>query len=617
MKHHLSWKGGVLISILLLMIVYALPNLFGEDPAVQIYSNEANLAKVLEQVNESLNKAQIAFHSAKLEKNERILIRFTNTEAQLKAKEILSKQLPENCTVALNLATRNPRWLRVIGAHPMKLGLDLRGGVHFLLSLDTSEMMNKREIGIVRAIASKLRAAMVRYQSVVRQEPHGVSIYFRESSELKKGLEVLAKNFPDYVIEQINEQGQYRLSARISEAAVAKLNDYTVEQTMAILRNRVNELGISEAVVQRQGENGISVDLPGIQDTARAKELLGKTATLEFHLLDEEHNVEEALSGNLPLGSRLYYYNGQPLLLKDQVVLQGNAINYAMANYSQFGQPVVQVRLSAGEEGNFARMTSENIGCYLAVVYTEHKNEFKKVNGTEQKVKRVVEKVISVARIQSALGGQFEITGLSEAYARNLALLLRAGSLIVPVTVEQEITVGPNIGQNNIYKGMLSIVIGYACIMVFMGLYYRTFGWIANLALIMNLIFVSAIMSLLGATLTMPGIAGMVLTAGLAVDACVLIFERIREELRLGANIRNSINAGYQRALTTIIDANMATLIVALVLFAFGDGAVKGFAVTLVIGLLGSMLTTIVYSRAIVNGLFLNRSQVNKLPIGN
>ncbi len=617
MDRNAWWKTCLLLGLLLVAVVYTLPNLFGEDFSVQIYSSGENLGSLLEQVKENLVSEQVRFVAVTSENNGRVLVRCTNEEDQLKVKETLERKLPGDYTVALNLASRNPKWLQMIGARPMKLGLDLRGGVHFLLSVDLLEIMGKRGEDSVRAMALKLRELGIYYRSIVRDGSHGVRVYFRSSEELKKGYESLSKYFSDYIFSKDGTHGEsYVLLAKMSDVATKKLADYAIEQTMMTLRNRVNELGVSEAVVQRQGEFGISVDLPGVHDTARAKELLGKTATLRFHLLDETNDVREALVGHLPLGSHLYYYRGQPLLLKDQVVLHGDSITYAMANYSQFGKPVVQVRLGSGRENNFAKVTGENIGRYMAVVYVEYKSELKKIDGEIKRVRHSSEKIISVARIQSALGSQFEITGLSEKQAQNLAVLLRSGSLIAPVTVEQEITVGPSMGKANIYKGVLSIGVGYACIMLFMGIYYRVFGCIANLALVMNLIFVSAVMSVLGATLTMPGIAGMVLTAGLAVDACVLIFERIREELRLGAGVRSSIYAGYQRALAAIIDANMATLIIALVLFAFGDGAVKGFAVTLFVGLLSSMLTTIVYSRAIVNWLFVNGRSIKTLPIG-
>jgi preprotein translocase subunit SecD len=386
---------------------------------------------------------------------------------------------------------------------------------------------------------------------------------------------------------------------------------------MNTLRNRVNELGVSEAIVQRQGANHISVDLPGIQDTARAKEMIGKQATLKFQMVDVDRDAESAaISGDVPLGSKLYTYEGRHVLLKDRIILQGDSITYAAASYSQEGRPSVNVHLGGGGEGIFHRVTSENIGKPMAVVYIEPKTEQQIVDGKVVTVTHSTEKVINVATIQSALGNNFEITGLAnEKFARDLALLLRSGALVAPVNIVQELTVGPSMGKANIHKGLISVVVGFIFVVLFMAFYYQIFGLIADMALLLNLIFIVAILSILGATLTLPGIAGMVLTVGMAVDSNVLIYERIREELRGGMSIQASIYAGYERAFTTIVDSNVTTLIVAIVMFALGTGPIKGFAVVLTIGLMTSMLTSIVFTRAVVNFLY-GRKNVKKLAIG-
>lgn len=616
-NHYSLGKNLSLIFLLVIGILYALPNLFGSDPSVQVSASSTALVTgdLFEQTKKILADNQLKY--TELEKqHDSLLVRFADADIQIKARDILRNGLGEDYVVALNIASRTPKWLQFLGAEPMKLGLDLRGGVHFLLAVDLNDMIKKREDGDLRSIIDNLREVGVRYLSINRIQPHGIAITFRDIESLEKGELELSKRLRDYAFTKITADGAAKLQMIMSESAIFKVADYAIEQTVNILHNRVNELGVSEATVQRQGADHVSVDLPGIQDTVRAKGLIGKTATLRLQMVDTEHDVGAALAGDMPLGSKIYEYEGRKYLLKDHVILQGNSITYAASGFAEDGRSSVSVRLGGGGESIFHRVTSENIGNPMAIVYVETKEEQQMVDGKTVKVHRPVERVISVATIQSALGNDFRITGLrSEKYAQDLALLLRSGALVAPVTIAQELTVGPSMGKTNINKGILSIAVGYIFVMLFMALYYRFFGLISNVALLLNLVFMTDILSILGATLTLPGMAGMVLTVGMAVDASVLIYERIREELRNGASIQASIYTGYQRAFTTIIDANVATLIVAMVLFALGTGAVKGFAVVLTIGLMTSILTSIVFTRAIVNWIY-GRKDVQKLSIG-
>ncbi|EKE01563.1 MAG: hypothetical protein ACD_21C00105G0012 [uncultured bacterium] len=617
-NHYPLWKNILLIGALVIAIIYALPNLFGTDKAVQISSTGTALVtdNTLAQTKKALVDAQIKYLSAE-KQNDKLLVRFADPDIQLKASDIIKITLGEDYVVALNLASRTPKWLQALGASPMKLGLDLCGGVHFLFEVDLNDMIKKREDGDIRSITNDLREANIRYLTISRMQPHGVSIIFRDTENLDKGYSVISRLFSDYLLTKTTFENAPQLQVVMSENAVFKVADYAIEQTMQTLTNRVNELGVSEATVQRQGKDRISVDLPGIQDTAQAKEIIGKPATLRFQMVDVEHDIEGALAGDVPLGSKIYEYEGRHVLLKDQVILQGTSITYATSSFSQDGRPAVSVRLGGGGESVFHRVTAESIGKPMAVVYIESKSTQKMVNGKPVTTNRQVEQVISVATIQSALGNNFEITGLrSEKYAQDLSLLLRSGALVAPTHLIEEAVVGPSAGKTNINKGILSIIVGYIFVLSFMAFYYRFFGLVANMALLLNLVFVVAVLSILDATLTLAGIAGMVLTVGIAVDANVLIYERIREELRNGISPQASIYAGYKRAFVTIVDANVAVLIVAIVLFSLGSGAIKGFAIVLTIGLMTSMLTAIVYTRAIVNLVYGGSKHSKKLSIG-
>jgi preprotein translocase subunit SecD len=617
------WKNLLLIGLFLFGVIYALPNLFDQDPSVQISttstSDSAQVkinAQTMDSVKQALQDAQLKYLAAE-ESPDKLLIRFADTDLQLKARDVIKATLGDDYTVALNIASRTPRWLTALGANPMKLGLDLRGGVRFLLEVDANALLKAREDGEVRSISDTLRQANIRYSGVERLRPHGLVIKFRDTATLEQASSEIKYRLVDYTFTKIDNNGEHKLQLVMSDKAMLQIANDALEKTMNTLRKRVNELGVSEAIVQRQGANRVSVEFPGIQDTTRAKEIIGKTATLRFQMVDVDHDAESvAMGGELPFGTKLYSYEERHVLLKDQAILQGNSITYAATSLSQDGRPAVTVHLGGGGESMFHRVTAENVGKPMAVVYVDTKPEQRIVDGKVVNSSRLEERVISVATIQSALGNNFEITGLgSKKYASDLALLLRSGSLTVPMMIVEEKTVGASAGKANIDKGFVSIVIGFVFVVLFMIIYYYFFGIVSNIALLVNLVFMVAILSLLGATLTLPGIAGIVLTVGTAVDAHILIYERIREELRNGVSPQASIFSSYERVFTTIVDSNVTNLIVAVVLFALGSGAVQGFAVTLVVGLLTSMFTAILYTRAVVNFTYGKRN-IKKLAIG-
>jgi len=610
-------KYVLLIALILFGIIYAMPTLYGDDPAVQISGKNTTQIQqdVLAQAKHLLAMQEIPYTSAQ-EEHGSVIIRFASTEPQIKARDVIKDALGSDYIVALNLAPRTPKWLQMLGAQPMKLGLDLRGGVHFLLAVDVDAVIKARVDGDAANMGNDLREQNIRYAGVSRDAQGNLLIPFRDDTSRDKALDWLQGHFTDYTFAKSMSGNLFAITATLTPTAITNITNYTVDQNQNILTNRVNELGVSEAVVQRQGINQISVDLPGIQDTARAKDLIGKTDTLRFQLVDMNGDIQSALNGLVPVGDRLYQYEGRPLLLKNQVILTGSSITYATANIGNNGMPAVSVRLGGGGESLFSRVTAENVGKLLATVYVESNPVTKIVNGKPVTTRQQTERVINVANIQSALGNNFEVTGLNDMkYAQNLALLLRSGALTANVDFIQERTVGPSLGAANIHQGVMSVIIGSLAVIIFMAIYYRVFGLVANMAVLLNIVFIIAILSVLGATLTLPGIAGIVLTVGVAVDANVLINERIREELRLGMSPQAAIHAGYERAFATIVDANVTTLIVAMVLFALGSGVVKSFAVTLTIGILTSMVTAIFFTRAIINLIYGGR-QVKKLSIG-
>ncbi len=609
------WKNASIIGVFLIAALYALPNFYGEDPSVQISplrNSEINQATVGE-VENLLSNAGISFKKGVLE-NERVLVRFDNTESQLEAADLLKSKMEKGYSVALNLAPATPSWLAALGGDPMYLGLDLRGGVHFLLEVDMEAAVSQAVERYTNDIRSLLRNEKIRYLSVSRNG-ETINVKFKDSEVLEKAETVIRNEFRALVLRP--DVDGLELSAALSDAERKEIRKFAIAQNMTTLRNRVNELGVAEPLVQQQGTERIVVQLPGVQDTARAKEILGATATLAFRLADVEHDVQKAVDSRAPIGTRLYYQrNGQPILLKRRVIVTGDQIVDASSGLDpQRGSPAVYVTLDGVGAKKMGKITQKNIGKPMAVVFIENKVETRIANGKKIRVKNKVEEVINVATIRDAFSKRFQITGLdSTQEARNLALLLRAGALAAPIDIVEERTVGPSLGQDNIEKGMISVVVGLILVLLFMGGYYKVFGVIADCALIINIVLIVSVLSMLQATLTLPGIAGIVLTVGMAVDANVLIFERIREELKNGNTPQASIFSGYEKAFSTILDANITTLIAAIILFGFGTGPIKGFAVTLSIGILTSMFTAILGTRMIINFIYGER-KLTKLSI--
>ena len=612
------WKYLLILAVVLIGALYALPNIYGEDPAVQISSNRGTPigASVDATLAQTLKRDGLPYKVIESEHG-KLLVRFFDTVTQLKAVDPIKNALGSNYVVALNLAPAAPAWLRAINALPMYLGLDLRGGVYFLLQVDMKAAVQQAGERYVEDLRAHLRGHQVRYLDMLRTD-NGVKIAFPDAAQRASAKRVIQKDYPNLTLNDVSGAQSYDLLATLSPQEQQTVREFAVKQNLTTLRNRVNELGVAEPIIQQQGSDRIVVELPGVQDTTRAKEILGATATLAFHLVDEAHDPRAALqTGRVPIGDKIYYErNGTPVLLKQRVILTGDYITDAASGFDQeTGGAAVFITLNGQGARMFHDATVNNVGRLLAVVYIELKTETHVVNGKTVKTVKKVENVINVARIREPLGKRFQITGLDNPQeARNLALLLRAGALAAPVQIIEERTIGPSLGQENIDAGVRATVIGFLTVVVFMALYYRVFGLVADLALFMNLVLIVAVMSILQATLTLPGIAGMVLTVGMAVDANVLINERIREELRNGNTPQASIHAGYEKAFSTIADSNVTTLIAAGVLFMIGSSTIKGFAVTLSIGIVTSMFTAIMGTRAVIN-LIYGRRKVSRLPI--
>ncbi len=608
------WKNFSIITAFLVALIYALPNLYGEDPSVQVSSVGGNALsqQQMQQVEAAIKATGVSSKAFEF-KDGRVLARFTNTDEQLKVADVLRDSMGNNMTVALNLAPTTPSWLQAIGADAMYLGLDLRGGVHFLLEVDMDAAVKQKEERYIDDVRQGLRTGNVHYQSVSKDAGF-IKIKLKGPEDKPALMTVLNKDFRTLDVKEPEAQDEVWLT--LSETEIKETKKTAVAQNMTTLRNRVNELGVAEPVIQQQGENRIMVQLPGVQDTARAKEILGTTATLEYRLVDVEHDVQKAVEGHVPVGSRLYYEkNGAPILLDRRIIVTGDQIVDASSGMDQDGRPAVFISLNGVGAAKMGKVTQASVGKPMAVVFIEYKAETNVVNGEKVRHKEKVEKVISVATIQGVFSKRFQTTGLDGPQeARNLSLLLRAGALAAPVDIVEERTVGPSLGQDNIDKGMLSFIVGFALVVLFMAVYYKLFGMIANMALAFNVVIVVAILSLLQATLTLPGIAGIILTVGMSVDANVLIFERIKEEIRDGNSPHTSIFLGYDKAFATILDSHFTNLVVAVVLFAFGTGSVKGFAVTLIIGILSSMFTAINGTRMIINWIYGTR-RVEKLSI--
>ena len=609
MNRYSSWEYILILFLIGLGLLFALPNIYGKDPSLQVSAaRSVEITELTEyQISAALDEAGLSYKNIVLGVGN-LTIRFDDEETQLKAQPIVKESLGRNYVVALNLAPATPDWLSKFGAEPMSLGLDLRGGVHFLMEVDMDAAVDKAEERYISELRSFLRENKVRYKTITRNKPNGLLIRFKDDNERNNGQSLIEKNLLDLnaIAPDVNET-KFALIITIKDEVLLETRRLALQQNITTLRKRVNELGVAEPVIQRQGLKRVVVQLPGVQDTARAKTILGATATLEFRLVDEEHESQEAVNGRVPAGSKLYYErNGQPILLKKQVMLTGDSIiNAASGIDTLTGGPDVTITLDGRGAKRMSRGTRDNVGKRLAVVFMEYKMETIEMNGEFVKEKETIEEVINAAVIQEQLGKRFHITGLdSSEEAKNLALLLRAGALAAPIYIIEERTVGPSLGQDNIDKGFDSVAIGFVLVLIFMAIYYKIFGLFADIALGLNLVLIVAMLSLLQATLTLPGIAGIVLTVGMAVDANVLIFERIREEIRNGNSPQASIHSGYAKAFSTIADANITTLIAALMLFSFGTGPIQGFAVTLSLGIISSMFTAIIVTRGLVNFIY-------------
>ncbi|AKJ94876.1 MULTISPECIES: protein translocase subunit SecD [Thioalkalivibrio] len=616
-----AWLYALIVVVVLGAGLYAAPNLFPEDPSVQIGNPvtgeiDGNIRDLMGTI---LGAQGVTPKQVEEQDDGQLLLRFETSDEQSLAAEILRNALDDNHTVALNLAPATPNWLRAINGQPMALGLDLRGGVHFLMEVDLDAVIGTAMERYSNELRGRMRDERLTFDTIERSSSD-LTVMFADEENLAAAESWLTREYRGELEWEIRGSGDTtRMVGTLSDDHLTELRRQALQQNISTLRSRVDELGVAEPIIAQQGEHRIVVQLPGVQDTARAKEVLGATATLEFRLVSEAGDpMEAAESGRAPSGTRLYRErDGTPVLLQRQVMLTGDYITDASSGIAQdSGGPAVFINLDGQGARIFSRVTSDNVGRLMASVFIETTTETVEEDGEQVMRTSRSEEVINVARINEPLGRRFQISGLDTTReARNLALLLRAGALAAPMSIVEERTVGPSLGQENIDRGMQSVVIGFILVMIFMILYYRAFGLIANVALALNLIFIVSVLSMLQATLTLPGIAGIVLTVGMAVDANVLIFERIREEIRNGLSPQAAISSGYDRAFTTIADANVTTLIAALVLFLFGTGPIKGFAITLSIGIIASMFTAIIVTRAIVNLTYGRQRRLTRLAI--
>lgn len=622
------WKYALVLLVLLLGVLYGVPNLYVQQPAVQISGTRGAVVDeaLKERVQGVLEQAKIDFDRIELG-DDRMLVRLPigNTEEQAKAQEALRGELGDNYIVALNLASTVPGWMRAIGAREMPKGLDLQGGVHFLMQVDDKDVIEKQLQRYADDIRSALRDRNIRYQSVARSG-EGLIVQLRSAEDRDAALARIQLQIPDVNVAVGAQVGEaYTLNVGLKPEKLAEVAQNTIRQNVATLGNRINALGVAEPLIQQQGATRIAVELPGVQDTAAAKKILGATATLEYHAVDENANPLDAQrTGQVPPDDRLYYRrelgpDGKPMpvLLKKRVIVSGDEmVNATSQPDPQSGTPAVSVTLNATGGRKMLDFTSQSVGKPMAVVYIERTPEVKVVDGKEVRSAKVTEEVISVATIRGVFSTQFQTTGLGSAKeAAELALMLRSGSLAAPVDIVEERVIGPSLGRDNIQKGIRAVVIGLIAILIFMVVYYRQFGVVANIALFFNLVLLLSIMSAVGVTLTMPGIAGIVLTLGMAVDANVLICERIREELRVGSTPLASIRAGYEKAWATILDSNLTTLFAGVALMTMGSGAIRGFGVTLSIGILTSMFTSVTVTHGITHLIYAGRKP-KRLPIG-
>lgn len=604
MNRYPLWKYLIVVFSVLLGILYTLPNFYGESPAVQISplraTDKADTV-LLARVEDALRKDNIPINGMFLE-TVGIKVRFADTDTQLKAKDVLQSVLGNGYVVALNLLSDSPQWLTDIGALPMYLGLDLRGGVHFLLQVDMKGALSKSLDRYSVDIRGNLREEKIRYKGLDR-EGSQIIIKFGDTESRARASDEINKNYDDLNLREQDVEEEFHLAVAIKQEALKRMQDSAVQQNIITLRNRVNELGVAEPIIQQAGADRVVVQLPGVQDTAKAKDILGRTATLELRMVDEEHDVSSALRGQGHIGSELYTERGGgPLLVKKQVMLTGERITDAQPGFDNNNQPAVHITLDSNGSRIFKHLTRDNVGKRMAILLIE-KN---------------LKEVITAPVIREEIpGGRVQITGsMTIEEARDVALLLRAGALAAPMDIIEERTVGPSLGAENIARGFNSTLFGFAAIAIFMTIYYLIFGFISVTALGVNLLLLVGLLSILQATLTLPGMAAIALTLGMAIDANVLINERIRDELRNGVSPQAAINAGYERAFGTIVDANITTLIAGIALFAFGSGPVKGFAVVLCLGILTSMFSAVMVSRSLVNLLYGKRRKLEHVPIG-
>ena len=616
LNHTAWWKYILVLLVITVGLFYALPNIYGSDPGIQIRGARGLTveSRILEQAQSVLQSEEINFKSISQD-DKGIKIRFPDDEAQLNAREALEKQLGNNYSTALTLLSGAPQWLTSAGALPMYLGLDLRGGVHFLLQVDMQSAISRAQERYQDSVKSTLRENNLRYRSVTLNQGGQIEVVIRNPEQRDKAFDFLNQELVDLDI-RVDDNRSELLIAQMSEAQLEEIQTFALEQNLTALRNRIDQLGVAEPVVQQQGADRIVIQLPGVQDTARAKAILGRAATLEMRLVDEKNNDSSLAANQAPAGSKLFRFrDGRRILLKKKVIYSGdNIVDAAASLDTQTGGPIVSISLDSAAATINSQVTGDNVGNRMAVVYLELVSELKRDdagniilddNGDQVRVTKRIEEVLTAPVIREQLGKRYQIEGLdSVEEARDLSLMLRSGALAAPVEIIEERTVGPSLGAANISQGFRSVLVGFVLVLIFMVVYYRLFGIAAMLALTLNLVLIVAVLSLLQATLTLPGVAGIVLTVGMAVDANVLIFERIREEIRNGNSPQACIHMGYDRALSTIVDANITTLIAAIVLFTFGTGPIKGFAVTLSIGIITSMFTAIMLTRLIINWFY-------------
>lgn len=621
MNRYPLWKYIFIIIVTLAGFIFALPNLYPSQPAVQVSASSTDFPLndfTLGQISTALTEKGLKAVETESVLDNKVLIRFDSPDSQLAAAEAIKETLGKEYSTALNLAPATPSWLR--GLNPMNLGLDLRGGVHFLMEVDMKSALDKALTRTSEEFRSYLRSEKIKYLGVKRVGD-SLLVQFKTEALRDDARGKLKREYRNQIdfLDFETDKGA-ALKATLTQLNIDNTKRFALQQNITTLRKRVNELGVAEPVIQQQGLERIVVQLPGVQDPTVAKEILGTTATLEFRLVDEGNNPFTAQStGRIPPGDKLFYErNGSPILLKSRVMLTGDYITDASAGFGQEDQrPNVSIVLDGKGGKLFSKVTGANIQKLMAVVFIEHKTTItKQEDGTFKKDTKVEREVINVARIQDTLSNRFQITGLdSPQESSQLALLLRAGALAAPVYIVEERTIGPSLGADNIEAGFKSVIIGFILVLIFMALYYKVFGLVANLALTLNLVLIVAVLSMLQATLTLPGIAGIVLTVGMAVDANVLIYERIKEELRNGLTPQAAIESGYAKAFSTIADANITTLIAAIVLFGMGTGPIKGFAITLAIGIVSSMFTAIMGTRAVINLIYGGQKRLKKLHI--